>query len=317
MAKLKLKKFLERVELKSKFNFETFTGFSLDEAEKGGMVRLGIQFNENTSMNSELKNTLIQNILDSYVYPEIMHRVYNHELKPTYKPNLVHILLNTQHSKNKILLEKETNFFANFILKEDRQLTENEQINFEDIKKITKIFPRENYMADSAHIMLLRFRNKWVAGIDLVFDRLKIKTKMKSAKEFLDTADYDLQQKKWSPFVANIWRATELIIQSLLLFRYQGDFSRRQDHVTTKKLFKEFCTNGNVPIKFWDHYDKLYDLYKPASYGTGVKGDFQIKETAANEFLNTALEMLDFVNKTLEAIDNNRKSSNEKIIKFW
>ena len=56
MAKLKLKKFLERVELKSKFNFETFTGFSLDEAEKGGMVRLGIQFNENTSMNSELKN---------------------------------------------------------------------------------------------------------------------------------------------------------------------------------------------------------------------------------------------------------------------
>ena len=316
MAKINLKKLLKRIELKSKFNFETFTGFALEEAEKGGMTSLGIQFNESDNVDGELKNTLIQNILHDYVYPEILHRVYNHELNPTYKPNLVHILLNTQHSKNKILLGKEINFLANFTLKDDRPLNDKEPVNFDEIQKITKIFPRENYMGNSAHIMLLRYKSKWLAGIDLVFDRLKIKTKMKSARDFLDTADYDLKQKKWAPFVTNTWRATELMVQSFLLFRYQGDFSRNQDHETTKKLFKSFCDHGNAPSKFWNCYDKLFVMYKPASYGTGTKGDFKIEETMARELLDTAFEMLDFVNKTLDAIDKNRKSSNEKTIGF-
>lgn len=317
MAKINLKNLLKRVELKSKFNFETFTGFALEDVEKGGMTSLGIQFNESDNVDFELKSMLIQNILHSYVYPEILHRVYNHDLKPTYKPNLVHILLNTQHSKNKILLEKETNFLANFTLKEDRPLKDKEHVNFDDIQKITKIFPRENYMGDSAHIMLLRFKNKWLAGIDLVFDRLKIKTKMKSAREFLDTADYDLKQKKWAPFVTNTWRTTELTLQSLLLFRYQGNFSRKQDHETTKKLFKSFCNHGNAPSKFWNCYDKLYGMYKRASYGTGIKGDFKINESTARELLDTSSKMLDFVNQTLEAIDKNRKSSDGKVIGFW
>jgi len=113
MARINLEKFLERAELKSKFNFKTFTCFSLESAEEGGMTKLGIKLNENDNVDSELKNKIIQNTLEHYVYPEIMHRVYNHELKPTYKPYLVHILLNTQYSKNKILLGKETNFLAN------------------------------------------------------------------------------------------------------------------------------------------------------------------------------------------------------------
>ncbi|MDH3278786.1 MAG: HEPN domain-containing protein [Nitrosopumilus sp.] len=317
MAKINLKKLLKRVELKSKFNFETFTGFALEDVEKGGMTSLGIQFNESDNIDFELRNVLIQNILYDFVYPEILHRVHNNELTPTYKPKLVHILLNTKPSKNKILLEKETNFLANIILKEDRPLKDKEHVNFNEIQKITKLFPRENYMGDSAHIMLLRFKNKWFAGIDLVFDRLKIKTKMKSAREFLDTADYDLKQKKWAPFVTNTWRATELMVQSFLLFRYQGGFSRKQDHETTKKLFKSFCDHGNAPSTFWDCYDKLSVMYKPASYGTGVKGDFKIKESTAREFLDIASKMLDFVNKTLETIDRNRKSSNEKVIGFW
>ena len=67
----------------------------------------------------------------------------------------------------------------------------------------------------------------------------------------------------------------------------------------------------------WKCYDKLYGMYKRASYGTGIKGDFKINESTARELLDTSSKMLDFVNQTLETIDKNRKSSDEKVIGFW
>ena len=315
MVKLKLDRLLERVELTSKFEFETFTGFALSSATKGDLAKIGIQLNVNNP-DSNMQSTIIQNILDNYVYPEIMSRVYNQKLDPSYRPGLVHILLNSRSSKNKILLDKETNFLVNFTLENDRVIEDSELINFDEVKKITKIFPKENYMSNSAHIMLLKFKHRWLACIDLVFDRAKIKSKMRSAKEFLDNAEHTLHEKQWSPFVDSIWRVTELAALSLLLFTFQGSFSTHQDHEETKKRFKSLCKNENIPTKFGNHYDDIYMLRNSAVYCQGINGDFKIKEERATEFLATAHEMLSFVNKTLKIIDQNRMPSGEKIMGF-
>ena len=315
MAKLDLKKFLDRVELKSKFNFESFTGFALEDSEKG-TAKMGFQFNVNDSFESDLKNTLIQGILDNFVYPEIMHRVHNGKLLPSYKPTLIHMLLNSRSSKNKILLGNETNFQGNYVLKKDRDFKPGEDIKLEEIKEITKIFPRDNYMGDSAHIMLLKFKNKWLCCIDLVFDRLKIKRKMRSAQEFLDSAEHNLEKKQWSPFATSIWRATELAALSLLLIRFQGDFSIHQDHVETRKRFKALCKMKNISSRFGDHFDSIYELYKTAAYAQGIKRDFKLDESQAQEFVATTRELIAYVNQVLEIINQNRKSSGEKIIEF-
>lgn len=171
-------------------------------------------------------------------------------------------------------------------------------------------------MSNSAHIMLIKFKNKWLGCIDLVFDRLKIKSKMKSAQDYLDSAKHDLENSRWSPFVTNVWRATELAALSLLLFTYQGDFSTRQDHEETKKRFKSMCKWSNMPSKFGSHYDEIYKLYKPASYVQKIKGDFKLNKPQAQKFIMIANEMIDYVNRTLERVDQNRKSSGEKIIGF-
>lgn len=315
MAKLNLKKLLNRVELNSKFNFESFTGFALEVSEKG-TAKMGFQFNVNDTFESDLKNILIQGILDNFVYPEIMHRVHNGELPPSYKPTLVHILLNSKSSKNKILLENETNFEANYVLKKDRVVKPGEHISFEEINEITKVFPRDNYMANSAHIMLLKFKNKWLGCIDLVFDRGRIKSKMKSAQEFLDSAGYNLEKEHWSPLVNNVWRATELTVLSILLIRFQGDYSTHQDHNETKSRFKALCKLNNMPSKFWNHYDSIYKLYKSASYVQGITGDFKLDESQARKFLTVAGEMIDYVNTVLEQINQNRMPSGEQIIEF-
>lgn len=316
VAKLDLKKLLDRVELKSKFNFESFLGFAIKDAEAGTMGEVAYQLNVNDTLEPELKNIVIQGILDNYVYPAIMHRVYEGTLSSSYKPTLVHMLLNSDPSKNKILLGRETHFSANYVLKNDRDVEKGERIEFEEIKEITKIFPCDNYMANSAHIMLVKFKSKWLGCIDLVFDRLKVRSKMRSASDFLDSARDDLENNRWSPFVTNIWRATELAALSLLLFTYQGDFSTHQDHEQTKNRFKAICKGNNVPSKFADHYDNMYQSYKHASYVQGIKGDFTLTKPRAQKLVVITDEIIAYVNKTLERVDQNRKPSGEKIIVF-
>lgn len=316
MAKLDLKKLLDRVELKSEFNFESFVGFAIKDAEAGTVARIAYQLNVNDTLEPELKNTVIQGTLDNYVYPAIMHRVYEGTLPSSYKPTLVHMLLNSDPSKNKILLGRETHFSANFVLKNDRDVKKGEHIEFEDIKEITKIFPCDNYMANSAHIMLVKFKSKWLGCIDLVFDRLKIRSKMKSAMDFLASANDDFENNRWSPFVTNIWRATELAALSLLLFTYQGNFSTHQDHEQTKNRFKAICKWNHVPSKFADHYDDVYNSYKHASYVQGIKGDFTLTKPQAQKLAMITNEIINYVNKTLERVDENRKPSGERIIVF-
>ena len=317
MAKLKLKKLLKRASPYTSFNFESFFGFALESVEKGESAKMGFQFNvKDQYVDSETKTLMIQHTLDDYIYPEIMHRVHNGILPPSYRPTLVHMLLSTRSSRNKIFLDNETHFSANIVLKCDRDLKDNEPIKVDEIKEITRIFPNENFASDYAHIMLIKFNGKWLGCIDLTFDRLKIKRKMKSAREFLKSAKHDLKHQYWSPFITSIWRSTELSVQSLLLFRFQGSFSTHQDHNETKKRFKAFYKQTNVPNKFWTHYHYLFRNYKFGSYAQGINKDFAIDEQTAQELLTTSEEMLCYVIKILEMVDQNRKPSGKIAIKL-
>ena len=316
VARLSLKKLIRQVELKSEFNFESFTGFAVESAEKGEQGTVGFQFNvKDEHFDQELKTMIIHQFLDTLVYPEIMHRVHSGKLRPSYRPTRAHILLNTRSAKNRVLLDREANFLVNFTLKHDRDLEDNAVVESGEIKEITKIFPRENYMGDAAHIMLLKFNNRWIGCVDLTFDRLKIRQKMGQAQEFLASADDNMKNRRWSPFVVDVWRATELAVQSLLLFRFQGSFSRRQDHEETKKRFKAMCDRKDLPGSFWTHFDSVSQLYKPASYGQ-KKGDFPITAEKAQAFLGVAKDMLEYVHRVLDFVDQNRRPSGDKIMAF-
>ena len=315
MARLSLKKLIRQIELKSEFNFESFTGFAVESAEKGEQGTVGFQFNvKDEHFDQELKTTIVHQFLDTLVYPEIMHRVHSGKLRPSYRPTRAHILLNTRSAKNRVLLDREANFLVNFTLKHDRDLEDNAVVESGEIKEITKIFPRENYMGDAAHIMLLKFNNRWIGCVDLTFDRLKIRQKMGQAQEFLASAEDNMKNRRWSPLVVDIWRATELAVQSLLLFRFQGSFSRRQDHEETKKRFKAMCDQRALG-SFWEHFERVSQLYKPASYGQG-KRDFTITAKEARALLATAKAMAGYVHKVLDVVDQNRGPSGDKTMRF-
>ena len=85
MVRLSLKDMIRRVEIKSEFKFESVFGFALESVQNGESVELGFQFNvKDEHFDQGLKTLVICQILEAFVYPEIMHRVHSGKLPPEY-----------------------------------------------------------------------------------------------------------------------------------------------------------------------------------------------------------------------------------------
>ena len=295
----------KRASLRSECNFQSIACFGAETATNADGGAIGYRFNvKDDVFDSDLKDMVIRNVLNDYVNPEIRRRVGKGALAPSFKPTLVHILMNSR-SHNKIFLDKETRICGNVVLKNGRNVKEYEPIKLGEIEKIDRIFPPKNYKADCAYIMLIRFRNTWLGCVDFIYNRAVIGERAKAARQFLDTAKYSLENRYWRPFVVNVWRSAELVALCLLLLHFQGPFSTRQKHEETKKRFKELCDGKAVPDGFWEHYNWAYVQYKPASYVQG--SSLALDVSRAEKILETARDMVDFVDGLLEFLDKDRE----------
>jgi hypothetical protein len=88
--------------------------------------------------------------------------------------------------------------------------------------------------------------------------------------EFFETAKHCLDVKRLGPLVDNLYSATELAIQSLLLLMHQGKFSIHQDHNSTNELFTGYTTNNNLDPIYAEHFSALKELRKKGRYLKGV-----------------------------------------------
>ena len=82
----------------------------------------------------------------------------------------------------------------------------------------------------------------------------------------LGTAKICLDEKLYGPFVDTLFSASELAIQSILLFQPLGPFSRRQSHDKTADLFRDYTSLGNLDIEYWNHYKRLHNLRLKGRY---------------------------------------------------
>src|SRR5207249_2044807 len=99
---------------------------------------------------------------------------------------------------------------------------------------------------------------------------------------FLKVASNAKEQKLWGPFVDNLFSSTELAIQSRLLVHHYPGFATNQSHDETIELFSGYAENGNIDLKFKDHYKSLDGLRKRGRYLNGLHGkDFRIEESEA------------------------------------
>ncbi len=295
--------------------FDSVTGFALSSANAGELVSIGFQINVSDTDN-EMKLTLTQGILDSVVYPEIINRALEKKLDPNFQIlRYAHLIMFSNPSKNKLLLNDDVQIRALVEFVDGAAIQENDPIKETDIKKILAMYPSKKTDPNAAHILLAKLKGKWYFASDLIYSKKRVKNLIVTSEKFLDTATTALEKKNWGPFVDNLFSVNELLVQSILLLRYYQSYSKKQTHDKTSKLFKGFCETGNAPMEFFENFDKLWKLRRPARYLEGTDGDeFVLEREKAKEFIDITIKIFDYINNLIKNIDLKSTPANGRYI---
>lgn len=290
-----------------KLRFDSLLGYALTAAKDGEKVQIGFQINCK-DIPPETKPKMTTFILDNLAYPEAFIRIKNGKLNPDFRLHNVHILMYADKARNEVLLNDEVRFKAHVKFADGKTFEAGQPVKENDIEDILALYPSDKNDPNAAHIMLTKFKDEWQYACDLIYDRERARKRFETSKSFFKTANYCMQEKLWGPLVDTLFSSTELCIQSILLLHHNPKFSTNQDHEQTRMLFAGHAENGNIDIKFADHYTKLTELRKQGRYLTGVHNNsFRIDESDAKGILDTTSELIEHTEKLLTAIDFSRK----------
>ncbi|MGD1838337.1 MAG: hypothetical protein ACPKPY_09825 [Nitrososphaeraceae archaeon] len=278
-----------------------------DAPENQNTVKVLFKINCSDQILETMLETLIPQILDEFVYPEVMKKVEKRMITSDFRLYAAHILLFSNPIKNKILLNDDVSFKIHADFVEGNQFEYGQPVYFKDIKTIFGIYPTK-CDPNAAHVMIIKLHGKWYIACDLIYDRQKVNLKFKNAQSFLAAAILCKENKLFGPYVDNLYSSTELAIQSILLLQRRPHFSSKQTHEETRDLFSLYAKNGNIDKKYSEHYSKLLELRKKGRYLIGVrKNGHIIDENKTEEVLLKTKDLISLVDTLLEHIDFNKK----------
>lgn len=288
--------------------FNSIFGYSTTSAKKGDRIPVAFRVNCNDSYPRDTKLTMANDALDNIIHPEIQNLVKDGKLPANFILSRAHLLMYADESRNEILLNENVRFVGNVTLEDNKTYQKGSPVNFSDVKEVMGLYPTDKNDPNAAHVMLAKVNGRWHYAADLIYSRERVKKRFETSKMFLNVSIYCCENKLWGPFADNLFSATELSIQSILLLLHYGKYSVNQDHDETMKLFAEFARNGNVDFKFSRHYQNLTDLRKKGRYLEGLHGHpFVINDEKSQEYLGITKNLIQFVEKLLESIDLAKK----------
>lgn len=296
---VKLTAGLQKKEIQ-KFKLISFGGIAAEyAADYDKTVKIRFQINCKDKFLENTKALMVFDILDNYGYPEAMKQIEGGILQPDFKLTDVHLVMYDDQMLNEILLNDKVRSVANIKYKQGQQDEKEDYLG---------LFPNESNDKNAAHVILTKLNDMWFCAYDLIYDRKKVESRFELAKSFFKVAAYCLQEKLFGPFVDNLYSATELSIQSILLLQHNPRFSLNQTHDDSRKLFFEHAELGNIDTEFSKHYTRLGELRDKGRYLNGTHGRrFTINDLDANKIQQLIKDLISYVGKLLEQVDFMKK----------
>lgn len=225
-----------------------------------------------------------QQIVDIWIIPEIKRRQ-----QLGWKGNNVRAAQIILIPNQKPLIRLNGQVRATAKIKVNRDIKEGEAIFDTDISDVEEIFSEK--IKNSAYIILILFKDKWVIKFDFRYYMETAKEHIEAAREFYESAKENLDKKRFRPFYEECWAVAELL--SACNFLLMGQKYDRHDR-NIKKM-KSWAELGNVKIEFSEVLEKLYKLRDSARY---IKSNEFKKEDAIKVF-DTLKDMLEFTEKLI------------------
>ena len=232
----------------------------------------------------DLKRTF-QQIVDIWVIPEIKRRQ-----KIGWKERSVRAAQIILIPNKRPLIRLNSQVKATAKVKVNRDVKKGEAIFDTDISYVKDIFSEK--VKNSAYILLILFKDKWVIKFDFRYYMETTKEHIDAAKEFYESAKENLDKKRFRPFYEECWAVAELLSACNFLLIGQK-YDRHYKNIEKMKSWAEL---KNVKIEFSEVLEKLYKLRDSSRY---IKSkDFE-KEDAL-KIIDTLKEMLEFTEKLIK-----------------
>ena len=143
---------------------------------------------------------------------------------------------------------------------------------------------------DCGHATLIRIADSWMIAFDFRYNKALSKKHIETAKQFYEAAEFSFDHGNWSPFIDNLFSATELIAKCVLLSMPDPKFRKKSSHKAIQIRFNRFASLGNVEAVYRETFNKLSGLRDPARY---IKGVMSISEEEAKRLLNIVGSMIE------------------------
>jgi hypothetical protein len=239
-------------------------------------------------LDEEGKQRAFNQFMEIYVLPEIARRKEKGTLPKDFILKAAQVIF----PKCVVRLNEETKLIGKAKLKDNIGVAVGEKIFSSMVERIENIGLDDEEEPKYAHISVVRIDGSWVFLWDARYNKESARKHLETAKQFYEAAKYSYQNKLWSPFVDNLFSATELLATGELLLLPDEKFVKKHKHKTIKSKYNKWVNIGNAKPDFKTALNKLSGLRDSFRY---LKYESKLSESEAQKYLDTVKEMSDYV----------------------
>lgn len=220
--------------------------------------------------DESFQNNLFHQILNLYILPEIKIRQENGELSIPFRIDAAQIVFFPDNRKRIIRLNQEVKAVAEVVYKNGINKKKGEPVSKNELADIKRITLTNEDDPDCAHVFLMNIGEKWIIYFDFRYNKNLASNHIKRASEFIESAEFNFQNKHMGPFIDNLFSASELLAKSILLLAPDPKFRKKSSHYIIKDKFNRFVNLGNLELEYANILNKLVNLRPKGRYLQGT-----------------------------------------------
>ena len=252
---------------KIKCTLPSIVGFATKSVKAGetGSISTQMQLYNHENISDDdisLAHSQIYSTLAQHIFPMMIKSFSGKKIPKDFALYAVYVEFHSDESKNRILINEDTNFRILCKLKKGINLKKNDPIYNNQVEYITSI-EKVDQQPNTATILLTHINGNWFGKFDYIYNRENVLEKMERAIDFFNSALENLKNTNMTGFYQSLWDCAELLAESLLLLHNQ--IKLKAEHKKIKKLFQNFCQL--YQISYYENYEKITQIRNNSRYG--------------------------------------------------
>lgn len=241
-------------------------------------------------LDEEFGRKVFEQFMDLFVTPEVKRQQKTGELDTPLDLHAAQIIFFPDGRKPQVRINSEVRAFGKIKLKSGISKKAGDPIFEHELEGLGEINLTEEDDPDCGHATLLQIVGRWTIAFDFRYNKALSTKHIETAEQFYDSAEFSFNQNNWSPFIDNLFSATELLAKSTLLLMPDPKFRKKATHRAIQIRYNRFADIGNVEPIYRETFNKLSGLRDRARY---LKDDISISEYEARRLLDIVKNMIE------------------------